>query len=201
MNRLLVLLVTLIGAASACTAAEHDLPRDSVYQLPVALVDQHGTTFPWGDRRGKVQLVSMFYTSCPYICPLIIDSGKAIERSLTASERARLGILIISMDPRRDTPSALMQLATKRLLDPALWTLAAPAAKHVRPIAGVLGIRYRALSDGEFNHTSAMALLDAEGRILARSDRMGRQPDPAFVAAVRSAIAAHGATAPGPKKP
>jgi protein SCO1/2 len=58
----------------------------------------------------------------------------------------------------------------------------------VRSVAGVLDVRYRQLSDGEFNHTSALILLDANGRILARTEKMGSEVDPAFVAAVRAAL-------------
>ena len=164
------------------------LPRDSVYQLPVSLTDQHGRRFDWGQRRGKVQLVSMFYTSCQYICPLIVDSGKAVEKQLTPDERGRLGILLISMDPKRDTPAVLRSVASRRKLDPAHWTLASPAAADVRQIAGVLGIRYRALADGEFNHTSALVLLDADGRILARSEQVGSRVDPEFMTEVRNSL-------------
>ncbi len=161
------------------------LPGESVYQLSARLTDQHGKRFDWSERRGKAQLVSMFYTSCQYICPLIVDSGKAVEKQLAPSERERLGILLISMDPARDTPAALTSIAGKRKLDPARWTLASPAQADVRKIAGVLGIRYRALADGEFNHTSALVLLDSEGRILARTEQMGAKVDPEFMAQVR----------------
>ncbi len=174
--------------ATAASAQKAPLPSDSVYQLKVQLTDQQGRKRAWSDQRGKPQLVSMFYTSCQYICPLIIDSGKAVQKQLTDAERARLGITLISMDPARDTAAALARTATQRKLDPAQWTLASPAASDVRAIAGVLNVRYRALADGEFNHTSALTLLDADGRILARTEKMGSKPDPEFVAAVRKAL-------------
>ena len=192
MKRLLYLAAALaLGAAAVASPAQAaPLPRDSVYQLQVQLTDQDGKRSSWASRRGKVQLVAMFYTSCQYICPLIVDSGKAVERQLTPAERARVGILLISMDPKRDTPAALTSIVAKRKLDRARWTLASPAPDDVREVAGVLGIRYRALADGEFNHTSALVLLDADGRILARTEQMGSKPDPEFVAAVRRATAA-----------
>lgn len=185
--RLAALLFTGIALVGGAAAAAGPLPRDSVYQLEVALTDQHGRTGNWSARRGKPQLVSMFYTSCQYICPLIIDSGKAIERQLSPAQQARLGILLVSMDPVRDTPSKLKAVADARKLDPARWTLASPPAQDVRAVAGVLGIRYRALADGEFNHTSALVLLDADGRVLGRTDKVGTRPDPDFLAAVRRA--------------
>lgn len=178
------------GRLSAAKPAEMpSLPGDSVYQLPLVLTDHNGRATDWRVRRGKPQLVSMFYTSCKYICPLIIDSGKAIERQLTPAEQQRIGILLISMDPARDTPAALKYIVEKRRLDVSRWTLASPPKQDVRAVAGVLGIRYRALADGEFNHTSALVLLDAEGRILARTERMGARPDPEFVAEVKRAVA------------
>jgi len=183
------LLASSALAAPKAASKPTPLPRDSVYQLAVPLTDQHGRKFDWRARRGSPQVVTMFYTSCQYICPLIVDSGKAIEKSLAPAERARIDLLLISMDPKRDTPAALMSVATKRKLDPARWTLASPAQDNVRAIAGVLGIRYRALADGEFNHTSALILLDANGRILARTEQIGSRPDPEFVAAVRRAAA------------
>ena len=59
----------------------------------------------------------------------------------------------------------------------------------MRAIAGLLGIRYRALADGDFNHTTVLVLLDADGRVIARTERVGGLPDPAFLAAVRRTLA------------
>ena len=176
-----------IGTTTAATPAP--LPKDSVYQLPLQLTDQHGKSWNWSARRGKPQVVAMFYTTCQYICPLIVDSGKAVEHALTPAERDRIGILLISMDPARDTPAALMSVAEKRDLDNTRWTLASPKAAEVRSVAGVLGVRYRQLADGEFNHTSALVLLDAQGRVVTRTEQVGSKVDPEFVAAVRKTLA------------
>jgi protein SCO1/2 len=187
------LLVVLLLVASLATApdlhAASPLPAESVYHLPLVLTDQDGHAADWRAHRGKVQVVSMFYTSCAYICPLIVDSGKAIERALDAPMRERLGILLISMDPARDHPAALATVLRERKLDPLHWSLAAPQAKDVRAVAGILGIRYRELADGAFNHSSALVLLDAEGRILARTEQVGSVADPGFIDAVRGALA------------
>jgi protein SCO1/2 len=58
----------------------------------------------------------------------------------------------------------------------------------------VIGVRYRPLADGEFNHTSSLVLLDAEGRVLASTERLGGVPDPDFLAAVKASLAVSGAT-------
>lgn len=193
--RLLAALLLALSVAPALAAAE--LPGDSVYLLQDGFSDQAGKPFRLAERRGKPQLVSMFYTSCRYVCPLIVDSAKGIEHALSPAERARLGILLVSMDPARDDTAALASIARKRKLDPARWTLARTEAAGVRRIAALLGVRYRALADGEFNHTSALVLLDGEGRVLARTERLGPVPDPAFLAAVKAALAGPAATPGG----
>jgi protein SCO1/2 len=178
----------LVAANAVCAAPPQPLPKDSVYQLPLTLVDQHGKTWDWRSKRGKPQVVAMFYTSCQYVCPLIVDSGKAVEHALTPAQRGKLGILLISMDPGHDTPAALMSVAKKRGLDSARWSLASPKPGAVRSVAGVLGVRYRALANGDFNHTSALVLLDKDGRILARTEQVGSKPDPEFLVAVRRVV-------------
>jgi protein SCO1/2 len=183
------LVASLPGSGAAASAAPAaPLPGDSVYQLPLPLTDQHGKHRDWSSRRGQPQLVAMFYSSCRYICPLIVESGKAVDRALTPAQRARLGVMLISMDPARDTPARLAALARERRIDDRRWMLASPKPADVRSVAGVLDVRYRQLSDGEFNHTSALILLDANGRIVARTDQMGSNVDPAFIAKVRSVL-------------
>ena len=183
------LLAVLLLALPFTGQAADALPGDSVYLLDDAFSDQAGKPFKLADRRGRPQLVAMFYTSCRYICPLIVDSAKGVEHALSPAERARLGVLLVSLDPARDDTAALASVARKRQLDPARWTLARTDAGAVRRVAALLGVRYRALADGEFNHTSALVLLDAEGRVLARTERLGPVPDPAFLAAVKAALA------------
>ncbi|TXH34864.1 MAG: SCO family protein [Burkholderiaceae bacterium] len=180
----LLAMATVASAAKPAAA----LPGDSIYQLQLPLTDSNGQTRDWRALRGKPQLVTMFYTSCKFICPLIIESGKAVERQLTPAQQKRLGIVMISMDPARDTPAALKKIADQRKLDGSRWTLASPRAGDVRAVASVLGIRYRLLADGEFNHSSVLILVDAEGRILARTEKIGSKPDPEFVSAVRKAL-------------
>jgi len=187
MRRLLVLLLTLVFAGVGA-AAVTPLPGDSVLRVPAQFKDQDGKAFTLAQRRGGVQLVTMFYSSCPYACPLIIDTGKGIDHALSAGERAKLRVLLLSLDPKRDTPAKLSALAGKRKIDTARWTLGTSDEGGVRQTAAALGIRYRQLANGEFNHSSVMILLDADGRILARTEKIGPQPDPEFLAAVKKAL-------------
>ncbi len=192
MTRLLAAIIMLTFACSAIgETLKPTIPADSIYQHAASFSDQHSKEFKLADRRGRPQLVAMFYTSCQYVCPLIIDSAKGVEHALTEKERSGLAILLVSIDPARDDTAALRSVFDKRKLEAPRWTLARTDESSVRMLAALLGVRYRALVDGEFNHTSAMFLLDGEGRKLASSAKLGSVPDPDFLADVRAALAAH----------
>lgn len=182
MKRLLLLLLVLFASAAAHAASP--LPSDSLYQLSVPLTDQDGHPAPFAARRGTPQIVSMFYTTCTMVCPMIIDTMKATRRA--AGEPANLHLLAVSFDPGRDDVDALRRYAAAHKLDLRWWTLARTAPQDTRSLAALLGVQYRKLPDGEFNHSSALLLLDGEGRIVARTNIIGRT-DPEFVAAVRKA--------------
>jgi protein SCO1/2 len=178
----------LLGTlAAAPMPASTALPKNSIYQLALPLADQDGRNFNLAERRGQPVLISMFYTSCQFVCPMLIDEIRITEASLSQAERARLTVLLVSIDPAHDSVAVLKQTLDKRELQSPHWTLARTDAKNVRKLAAVLGIQYRALPDGDFNHTTALILLDAQGRIAGRSSQMG-SVDPAFLKLVKASI-------------
>jgi protein SCO1/2 len=187
---LFTLIVALPAWLPAAFAGEPAaLPDDSVYHLDMPLVDHEGRSFHLADRRGRPQLVSMFYSSCPYVCPLIIDTLRMTQRALPANDSKKLDILMVSLDPERDTPTRLKQVFGERKLDAASWTLARTDAANVRKLAAILGIQYRVLKDGGINHSTSLLLLDANGRIVAQSGKTG-ELDADLVAAIERTFAA-----------
>jgi protein SCO1/2 len=166
------------------------LPGDSVYRLDVALEDHDGRPFAWASLQGGPVLASMFYTSCDKVCPMIFETIHATLRALPVAERAQARVLLVSIDPGHDTAEVLKKTAQQRGCD-ARWVLARTDEATTRKVAAVLGIQYRRLSNGEYNHSSTIDLLDAQGRIAARTGKLGAA-DPALVAAVRKLSAARG---------
>jgi len=177
-----------VPAQPATVAAA--LPGNSIYQLAVPLTDQSGRTSQLDERRGHPMLVAMFYTSCKFVCPMLIEALRETEAKLGPEDRKELSILMVSIDPAHDTVAVLRQTADERHLDGAHWTLARTDATHLRKLAAVLGVQYRALANGDFNHTSSLILVDSEGRIAGRTNRLG-DADPAFVRLVKGSLTTH----------
>jgi protein SCO1 len=172
-----VALLTLALPLWAAPAKDTPLPANSVYQLSLPLTDHQGRATKLEDWRGKPVMITMFYTGCQFVCPRIVEALKHTEDGLST----KLPVLMVSLDPARDDVATLKAMADERGLDPKLWTLARTDARNVRKLAAMLGIQYRELASGEFNHSTVIILLDTEGRIKGKTPTLG-DADPAFVA-------------------
>ena len=190
-----VAMALALGAAQAAPAAPAPtaaaLPSDSIYHLPIVLTGQDGRAARLDERRGAPLLLGMFYTSCKFVCPMLIETIRDVESKLSAEEREHLNVVLVSIDPEHDSVEVLKRTVDERRIDGARWTLARTDAATVRKLAAVLGIQYRALADGEFNHTTAVILVDGDGRIAARTTRLGHA-EAAFVKRVRAVALAAG---------
>ena len=179
-------LVALMMFAGVCLGAAPaaPLPSASIYQLEAALTNQDGHSHGLDVYRGHPVLITMFYASCPAACPLIIDTLRATEKALTPAQRADLRVLMISIDPERDSVTALRALADQRRIDTSRWSLARADSAEVRTIAALLNVQYRQLPNGEFNHSSVITLLSPQGEIEASSSHLGTA-DPTLVSQLR----------------
>jgi protein SCO1/2 len=174
-----------LGARRRCQALPGRLGAAPGRQVS----DQQGRPSRWRSDAARAAGRRCSTAPAPTACPLLIDSGKGVEHALSAAERAQLRLLYLSIDPARDDTKKLAALAAKRKLDPARWTLARTDEAGVRRTAAVLGVRYRKLANGEFNHSSVLILLDRDGRVWRARRNWARCPDPAFVAKVKAALA------------
>lgn len=167
--------IVLLALTLPWTAAAVEADRSaSLYLLETPLRNQDARAVELDVHRGHPVMITMFYASCPAACPLIIDTLRAVERDLDAQRRADVRVLMVSIDPDRDTPEALAELARTRRIDTSRWTLAQTDAASVRKLAAALGIQYRELPNGEFSHASIITVLDAHGEIVTQSAELGR---------------------------
>ena len=174
------------AAADAPTLAASDF---SVHDLDARWRDQDGTERTLASTGGRVRVVAMTYTRCAHTCPLIVAEMKRLEAALTPAERARVGFVLVSLDPARDGPAEMKAFATATRLDPAAWTLLTGDDDAVRELAVLLRIRYRAEADTQISHSNTYLVLDADGRVVHRQDGLGSGTD-AALARIRAAAAA-----------
>lgn len=116
-------------------------------------------------------LVDFIYTRCPSVCRVLGSEYQQMQVQL-AAQRARnpalnaVHLVSISFDAEHDDPASLREYAREHRIDPALWTLAMPAAAADTQ-ALMRSLDVIAIPDGlgGFVHNGAIHLLDASGRL------------------------------------
>ncbi len=146
-------------------APDEAVKGESIYQLKISGKDHENKTTALSVYEGQPVVVSMFYATCPYSCPVLIDRLKLFEKNLDENTKKNVRFLLISFDPENDTPEELQKIMQKYHLDASRWKLLQAEENQVREIAAVLGIKYRKTQDGGFNHSSLISILDKEGKI------------------------------------
>ena len=191
--RLLLALLAFAGLARAQPHVHGDepaaapVPGTSLYQLGVALDPAGSGRFALETLRGAPVVVTMFYSTCTTVCPMISLAMQRLAAGLSEHERAQVRFLMVSFDAERDTPARLETYAAEHHLARPPFIVAHAAAGDVRAIAAALGIRYRQLPDGSFSHSSLLTLLDADGVPTARSQVLAAE-DPGFAASLHALV-------------
>ena len=205
-------LVALLITTSLATAQSSDMrdpgehhhealqatgvPGDSLYQLEIPLETDAGVTVPLSSLRGRPLVVTMFYSRCSSVCPLLTAELQEIERGLAPAARSRVRVLMVTFDAVHDTPRVLKSFAQLHHIDDQRWIVARAAPSDVRMLAAALGIPYRELPDHSFNHSAVISLADQEGVVRARAVGL-RAVDAQFLEALRSIAATGVANRPG----
>ncbi len=169
-------LVAGLGAVAVRVATAGDRPfsagadREIVAQLTrvsdegpaLALVDQHGQTVTLAAFRGRPVLVTFAYAHCETICPVIVADVLAAGRTLTERPPA---ILIVTLDPWRDTPSRLGAIAGSWDLsgDARVLSGSPDAVEHTLNAWRVPRVRNE--QTGNLSHPSVVYVIGLDGRI------------------------------------
>ncbi|HSM61311.1 MAG TPA: SCO family protein [Longimicrobiales bacterium] len=177
----LVLLSFLVPRGRMPPAGAAAAPAGSLYVLDATWTDQSGRTLTLEQLAGRPRVVAMGYTHCTYACPRIVAQLKRIEAAFqdAGAERAP-GLVLVSIDPARDTPGRLAEFADGMRLDPARWTLLTGSDDAVLDLSVLLDVKYRAEAGGDFAHSNALTVLDARGAVAARVEGLNGDLEPAI---------------------
>lgn len=110
MWRVLILIV-LLGLAGCtkpapATFRNTDITGAEFGRSLTGLKDQHGKPGTLADFQGKSVLVFFGYTSCPDVCPTTLARLVEVRKAL-GSDASRMQVLLVTVDPERDTPDKL----------------------------------------------------------------------------------------------
>ena len=142
---LIVALVLLAGATVWMSNLRLNLPEPMIAtELPdpralpaVAFTDHLGRDFAISDLEGHFSLMFFGFTNCPDICPLTMQTLANVEADLSAKDIEQPRVILVSVDPARDTPERLrLYLAN---FSESFTGVTAPQ-NALRPLASALGV-------------------------------------------------------------
>ena len=85
-----------------------DTPRDPG---EFSLIDHHGSPFTREDLIDQWTLIFFGFTHCPDICPTTMAELAELKAQLVGTEASDARVVMLSVDPARDTPERLAQYA------------------------------------------------------------------------------------------
>jgi len=138
----------------------------SLYQVESSWTNDVGRVIPLRQFQGRVQLVVMFFASCTYACPILVNDLQRIAAALPASAGDKVGIVLISIDPERDTPDALHSFRLARHLPAERWSLLRGSSADTLELAMLLGVKYKREANGQFSHSNLITVLNPQGEIV-----------------------------------
>lgn len=152
---------TPAGAVIPAVAAD-DLPRLERAAPSLALVDQQGRTVTLAQLRGRPVFVTFAFAHCETVCPLIVHDVLRAQARLAELDPV---VLVVTLDPWRDTPARLPAIASQWGLGAHAFVLSGPVAEVERTLDAWSVGRERNLQTGEVTHATQLYVIDREGRI------------------------------------
>lgn len=165
-----LLLGLAIAVAAACGRAEPASGGLAEQARPpfggdFTLTNQDGQPFRLAQLRGRPAVLFFGYTSCPDMCPMTM-SRIAAALKIVGDQAREVTTLFISVDPQRDTPAALKEYVGSFSI-PMIGLTGTP--EDVARVAAQYHASYQIVPTGTtnylVNHTSAIFLIDRQGRL------------------------------------
>ncbi|MDR0457737.1 MAG: SCO family protein [Burkholderiaceae bacterium] len=176
----------MIAASAALVALTGcDLSRPKFHGLDISgtaygrdlrLPDAEGHLRQLADFRGKVAAVFFGYTMCPDVCPTTLANWAQVKKLLGA-DGARLQVLFVSVDPRRDQPIIKQYVSA---FDASFIGLVPASDQQLADTARDFNVYYRKVpgptpTSYTMDHTAASYIYDPQGR-LRLATRPGESP-------------------------
>jgi protein SCO1/2 len=131
------------------------------------LTGHNGDPIALSDFRGKLVLIYFGYASCPDVCPMTMLQLAKARASLPERFQGDVQVLLVTVDPERDTPELLANYLGH--FDKTFLGLTG-TQDEIAAAAAPLGIfsEQRTVDGSEtyfMDHTATVAVIDRQGRL------------------------------------
>ncbi|MDB5983195.1 MAG: SCO1/SenC family protein [Pseudomonas sp.] len=128
------------------------------------MTDQNGQRVSISDLKGKWTMLFFGYTFCPDICPTTLAELRQIKSELPKDVLSKMQVVLVSVDPNRDTPQQLKQYLG--YFDPDFRGLTG-SVEDIQKLANAVSIPFIPADTSKPNytvdHSGNLALLGPDG--------------------------------------
>lgn len=115
--------------------------------------------------RGKPLVISLIYTSCHHICPMLTNYlSEVVKIAKEALGEESFSVVTIGFDTAVDKPERMRQFARERNINISDWDFLSTDKETIDAFSNDVGFIFFESPKG-FDHLSQITLLDAEGKV------------------------------------
>ena len=170
---------TVSETPSCCAkpvASAQPVSDRSLFQLDSTWTNDKRDDLKLGALGGRPLVITMFFATCEYACPVLVHDMKKVQAALPEDARAKIGFVLVSFDSERDTPAALAEYRKIHEL-PANWTLLRGTPDDVLELAALLGVKFKKDARGQFAHSNLLTVLNPGGEVAHQQIGLNQSPD------------------------
>lgn len=149
----------------------------SLYNLPSQWTTQDGQNIQMKELKGKVLVMVMIYTSCKAACPRLVADMRNIESRLPNQIKDKVQLILVSIDPKIDTPERLKSFAIENKMDAKPWLFLRSSEENTREFAAVLAVNYKKVSPIDFSHSNIISVFNTQGELVFQQEGLGVNSD------------------------
>ncbi|GAA0879865.1 hypothetical protein GCM10009119_28340 [Algoriphagus jejuensis] len=149
---------------------EDGISEESIFNLTSSWKTQDNESITLSDLKGDVLIIVMIYTSCEAACPRLVADMRNIKEK---TDNPSTKFVLVSIDPKTDTPEKLKAYANEQQLEGDQWILLQGAEDDVREFSNVLSMKYKKISPIDFSHTNIISVFDKNGILAYQQEGLG----------------------------
>lgn len=179
MRNIIILLASVAVLLSACNQGPKEvkdlaeLPSNSIFHLSSDWQDQDANDLKLNDLRGKTLVMVMIYTSCQVACPILVADMQKIEQRINKKYLDKTSLVLITIDPEKDTPEILKDFADTRGLTDPHWIMLRSNKDATQELANVLSMKYKRISPIDFSHSNIISIFSPDGELVMQEEGTG----------------------------
>ncbi len=173
MNRILktvALSLTFLMFGNCQKSPDNLIDPNSIFNLQSKWEQPDGKKIKLEDLKGKVLTMVMIYTSCKTACPRLTLDMKEIEAKAAHQNPEDLRYVLISIDPKTDTPEKMQEFLKNNKLEGKQWLFIRSSEANTRELANVLAVKYKQISPMDFSHSNIISVFSKKGLMVYQKE-------------------------------